>query len=67
MINRLRAIQEEPEQPKPPEDYFEIRARFDTYYVSREVGERVLGLRPRATARAAPPHLAIAGALRAAP
>lgn len=44
MINRLKATLGEPEVPKPPEDYFEIRARFETYYVSREVGERVLDL-----------------------
>lgn len=42
MINRLKARLEEPEEPKPPDDYYEIHARCDTYYVSRDVGERVL-------------------------
>lgn len=44
MINRLKARPEEPEEPKPPDDYYEIHARCDTYYVSREVGEAVLSL-----------------------
>jgi hypothetical protein len=44
MINRLKELLEEPDEPRPPDDYYEIEARFETFYVSRAEGERVLRL-----------------------
>jgi hypothetical protein len=44
MLNRLRPYLGEPDERRPPDDYYEIGAKWATFYVSREVAERVVRL-----------------------
>jgi hypothetical protein len=47
LINRLKPYMEEPEEEPPANDYFEIVAHSDTYYVERDEAERVARLLQR--------------------
>lgn len=42
MKNRLRDYFQQPEQPQPSGDYFEVTARYEDFYVTRVVAERIL-------------------------
>lgn len=42
MINRLKDYHDEPEERPPKEDFFVVAYRFEEFYVTREVADRIL-------------------------
>jgi hypothetical protein len=47
MINRLKQLEEDPDDEPPANDFWEIACKYDVFYVDRDTAERVRELLDR--------------------
>jgi hypothetical protein len=47
MINRLKKVSGEADETPPDNDYYEVKAEYDTYYVAQDVAEYIAAMLKR--------------------